>query len=100
MRKKNFWQRKDCFRRIKYFILKSDPCIYCYNCSDYLGIRLDKELENKLETIVKQTKKSKSFFIREALKEYLQKLEDEEILKIEYLMKNPGDKRIKSHSKG
>ncbi|WP_084021942.1 ribbon-helix-helix protein, CopG family [Lebetimonas sp. JS032] len=35
-----------------------------------LSIRLDKELENKLETIVKQTKKSKSFFIREALKEY------------------------------
>ncbi|WP_024788248.1 MULTISPECIES: ribbon-helix-helix protein, CopG family [unclassified Lebetimonas] len=64
-----------------------------------LSIRLDKELENKLETIVKQTKKSKSFFIREALKEYLQKLEDERLKNkkeaLEYFMNNPVDTGIK-----
>jgi len=46
-----------------------------------LSIRLDKELEKKLEIISKETKKPKSFFIKEALKEYLQKMENERIKK-------------------
>jgi RHH-type rel operon transcriptional repressor/antitoxin RelB len=64
-----------------------------------LSIRLDKELENKLEIIAKQTKKSKSFFIREALKEYLKKLENERIKNkkeaLEYFINNPVDTGIK-----
>jgi len=64
-----------------------------------LSIRLDKELEKKLETIAKETKKPKSFFIKEALKEYLQKMENERIKNkkeaIEYFLNNPINTGIK-----
>ncbi len=41
-----------------------------------LSVRLDKELEAKLNEIAKITKRPKSFFIKEALREYLQDVED------------------------
>jgi metal-responsive CopG/Arc/MetJ family transcriptional regulator len=63
-----------------------------------LSIRLDKELENKLETIAKETKKPKSFFVKEALKEYLQKLESKRLKNkkeaFEYFLNNPVDTGI------
>ncbi|WP_187647154.1 type II toxin-antitoxin system RelB family antitoxin [Nitrosophilus labii] len=41
-----------------------------------ISVRLDKELEKELEEIAKLTKRPKSFFIKEALKEYLQDIKD------------------------
>ncbi len=41
-----------------------------------LTVRLDKDLEQKLEKISKLTKRPKSFFVKEALREYLEDLED------------------------
>ncbi|MBT4879892.1 MAG: ribbon-helix-helix protein, CopG family [Alphaproteobacteria bacterium] len=37
-----------------------------------LGIRISAELENKLEKLAEQTKMPKSFFVKEALGEYLE----------------------------
>ncbi len=41
-----------------------------------LSVRLDEELEAKLNEIAKITKRPKSFFIKEALREYLEDIED------------------------
>ncbi len=41
-----------------------------------LTVRLDKELEEKLEKIAKFTKRPKSFFVKEALREYLEDISD------------------------
>ena len=41
-----------------------------------ISIKLDKELEIKLNEIEKITKKPKSFFIKEAIREYLEDVED------------------------
>ena len=41
-----------------------------------VSVRLDDELESKLNTIAKLTNRSKSFFIKEALREYLEDIED------------------------
>jgi len=43
-----------------------------------LSIRLPKKLEEELELISKRTKRSKSYFIKKALKQYLEDLEDYE----------------------
>ncbi len=41
-----------------------------------LSVRLDKKLEKELEELAKRTKRPKSFFVKEALKEYLQDVKD------------------------
>ena len=41
-----------------------------------LSVRLDKELEEELEKLAKRTKRPKSFFVKEALREYLQDVKD------------------------
>ncbi|MCL5772864.1 MAG: ribbon-helix-helix domain-containing protein [Firmicutes bacterium] len=41
-----------------------------------LTVRLPKELERKLEKIARITKRSKSFFVKEALEHQLEDLED------------------------
>jgi len=41
-----------------------------------LTVRLNKELEEKLEKIAKLTKRPKSFFVKEALREYLEDIWD------------------------
>ena len=41
-----------------------------------LSVRLDKELEEKLEKLAKLTKRPKSFFVKEALREYLEDISD------------------------
>ena len=41
-----------------------------------ISVRLDKELEEELNRLVKLTKRSKSFFIKEALREYLEDVKD------------------------
>jgi RHH-type rel operon transcriptional repressor/antitoxin RelB len=43
-----------------------------------LSIRLPKKLEEELELISKRTERSKSYFIKKALEQYLEDLEDYE----------------------
>ncbi|MHB1661407.1 MAG: type II toxin-antitoxin system RelB family antitoxin [bacterium] len=40
-----------------------------------LSLKLPEELENRLEDLAVKTKRSKSFYIREALKQYLEENE-------------------------
>jgi RHH-type transcriptional regulator, rel operon repressor / antitoxin RelB len=53
-----------------------------------IAIRLPEELENKLTSLAKRTKRSKSFYVREAIEHYLEDIEDY-YLGMEVL-KNPG----------
>jgi RHH-type transcriptional regulator, rel operon repressor / antitoxin RelB len=41
-----------------------------------LGIRLEPELEEKLESLARETGRSKSYYAREAIRQYLQDRED------------------------
>ena len=41
-----------------------------------LGIRLDLELEEKLESLAKETGRSKSYYAREAIRQFLEDRED------------------------
>lgn len=41
-----------------------------------LAIRLPKELEDQLEELAKTTKRSKSYYVREALEQYLEDYSD------------------------
>jgi RHH-type rel operon transcriptional repressor/antitoxin RelB len=41
-----------------------------------LGIRLDKELAAKLESLAKETGRSKSYYAREAIRQFLEDRED------------------------
>ena len=41
-----------------------------------LGIRLDQELEDKLESLAKETGRSKSYYAREAIRQFLEDRED------------------------
>jgi RHH-type rel operon transcriptional repressor/antitoxin RelB len=41
-----------------------------------LGIRLEPELEEKLESLAKETGHSKSYYAREAIRQYLEDRED------------------------
>jgi RHH-type rel operon transcriptional repressor/antitoxin RelB len=53
-----------------------------------IAIRLPEELENKLSLLAEKTKRSKSFYVREAIEYYLQDMEDY-YLGME-ILKNPG----------
>lgn len=41
-----------------------------------IAIRLSEELESKLSALAKRTKRSKSFYVREAVESYLEDVED------------------------
>ena len=41
-----------------------------------LAIRLDKEIENRLELLAKKTGRTKTFYAREAILEHLEDMED------------------------
>ncbi len=44
-----------------------------------LAVRLDKDIERRLEKLAKETNRPKSFYVREAIKLYLDEQEDYEI---------------------
>ncbi len=44
-----------------------------------LAVRLDKDIERRLEKLAKETHRPKSFYVREAIKLYLDEQEDYEI---------------------
>ncbi len=46
------------------------------NLFNMLGIRLDAELEKKLDSLAKETGRSKSYYAREAIRQYLEDRED------------------------
>jgi RHH-type rel operon transcriptional repressor/antitoxin RelB len=41
-----------------------------------ISVRLDKQLETELEKVAKLTNRPKSFFVKEALREYLEDIKD------------------------
>ena len=41
-----------------------------------ISIRLPKDLEKKLDILAQSTKRSKSFYVKEALTRYLEEIED------------------------
>ena len=43
-----------------------------------LGVRLDPELEERLAMLAKKTKRSKSYLAKEALRDYIDRLETQE----------------------
>ncbi len=43
-----------------------------------LGVRLDPELEQRLTVLAKKTKRSKSYLAKEALRDYIERLENQE----------------------
>jgi len=63
-----------------------------------LSIRLDKNLEMKLENLAKELKKNKSVIVKEALNKYLEAIEKDRIKKqkeaFEYFVKNPVNTEI------
>ncbi|AQW83576.1 TraY domain-containing protein [Campylobacter pinnipediorum] len=53
-----------------------------------ISVRLDKDIGNKLERLAKDTKRTKSFYVQEAIKRFLEDMNDymyavEELKKIE-----------------
>ena len=63
-----------------------------------LSIRLDKNLEMKLENLAKELKKNKSVIVKESLNKYLEAIEKDRIKKqkeaFEYFVKNPVNTEI------
>ena len=53
-----------------------------------LAIRLDSEMDKRLGNLAKKTHRSKNFFVREALKQYIEDLED--YYTAETILENPG----------
>jgi RHH-type rel operon transcriptional repressor/antitoxin RelB len=47
-----------------------------FNMLNMLGIRLEPELEEKLESLARETGRSKSYYAREAIRQYLEDRED------------------------
>lgn len=47
-----------------------------FNMLNMLGIRLESDLEKKLESLAKETGRSKSYYAREAIRQYLEDRED------------------------
>jgi RHH-type rel operon transcriptional repressor/antitoxin RelB len=56
--------------------LNSFPKSVMLNMFNMLGIRLEPELEEKLDSLAKETGRSKSYYAREAIRQYLEDRED------------------------
>lgn len=68
-----------------------------------IAIRLPEELEKRLENLAKKTRRSKSFYVREALEHYLEDIEDYNEAMV--ILENPGrlytlEEVIKRHGLG
>jgi RHH-type rel operon transcriptional repressor/antitoxin RelB len=46
------------------------------NMFNVIGIRLEPELEQKLESLARETGRTKSYYVREAIRQYLEDRED------------------------
>ena len=55
--------------------LKATSC-YVKHVKQMLGIRLEPELEEKLESLAKETGRTKSYYAREAIRQFLEDRED------------------------
>ena len=56
--------------------LNSDRNSVMLNMFNMLGIRLEPELEEKLDSLAKETGRSKSYYAREAIRQFLEDRED------------------------
>lgn len=59
-----------------------------------LAVRLDKELEDRLSAVAKRTGRSKSYYVREALIEKIEELED--IALLEEALRDPDAGKTRS----
>jgi RHH-type transcriptional regulator, rel operon repressor / antitoxin RelB len=55
--------------------MQSEFC-YVKHVKQMLGIRLEPELEEKLESLARETGRSKSYYAREAIRQFLEDRED------------------------
>jgi RHH-type rel operon transcriptional repressor/antitoxin RelB len=61
-----------------------------------IGVRLHPDLESRLNTLAKQTHRSKSFYVQRALEEFLD--EQEDLFLAEAVSQRLRDKKEKTHS--
>jgi RHH-type rel operon transcriptional repressor/antitoxin RelB len=57
-------------------LVQQPQTCYVKHVKQMLGIRLEPELEEKLDSLAKQTGRSKSYYAREAIRQYLEDRED------------------------
>jgi RHH-type transcriptional regulator, rel operon repressor / antitoxin RelB len=57
-------------------LVKRAQSCYVKHVKQMLGIRLEPELEKKLESLARQTGRSKSYYAREAIRRFLEDRED------------------------
>ena len=50
--------------------------LYLYCEADMLAIRLPQDIEKRLETLARRTGRTKTFYVREAILQHLEDLED------------------------
>ena len=50
--------------------------MYLFNMFNMLGIRLEPDLEKKLDSLAKETGRSKSYYARQAIRQFLEERED------------------------
>ena len=55
---------------------EANLCYICISEIDMLAVRLDKELEDRLERLAAKTGRTKTFYAREAIETHLDDLED------------------------
>lgn len=65
--------RRPPIRRERLFRSQNSVMLNMFNM---LGIRLEPELEKKLDSLAKETGRSKSYYAREAIRQYLEDRED------------------------
>jgi RHH-type rel operon transcriptional repressor/antitoxin RelB len=62
--------------------------MYIKGVFDMIAVRLDKDIENRLARLAKRTGRTKTFYVREAILEHIEDLEDAYIA--EKRLKKPG----------
>jgi RHH-type rel operon transcriptional repressor/antitoxin RelB len=50
--------------------------MYIKGAFNMIAVRLDKEIENRLDRLAKRTGRTKTFYVREAILEHLEDIED------------------------
>jgi RHH-type rel operon transcriptional repressor/antitoxin RelB len=50
--------------------------LHLFNMFNMLGIRLEPDLEKKLDSLAKETGRSKSYYARQAIRQFLEERED------------------------
>jgi RHH-type rel operon transcriptional repressor/antitoxin RelB len=63
------------------------PCYTCYTEGEMIAVRLPESLEKKLDQLAARTNRTKSYYLRKALEEYMED-EADYLLAIERIQKD------------